>query len=91
MDDRITAMVAAGTLLSALLTGRTSADSAQDYWPAWRGPLASGVSPRGRPPLTWSETQNVKGKVPVPGPAADPNAPPPFHGGKKCLYGISPG
>ena len=65
--------------------------TAEDYWPAWRGPLASGVSPRGRPPLTWSETQNVKGKVPVPGPAADPNAPPPFHGGKKCLYGISPG
>lgn len=43
------------------------AGQAQDNWPAWRGPLGSGVSPTGNPPLTWSETQNVRWKVPVPG------------------------
>jgi outer membrane protein assembly factor BamB len=49
------------------LTATTHAESADDYWPAWRGPLASGVAPAGKPPLTWSETQNVKWKVSVPG------------------------
>jgi outer membrane protein assembly factor BamB len=67
MNDRITAVVAAGTLLSALLTGRTAADSPQDYWPAWRGPRACGVAPTAQPPLTWSESRNIKWKVPVPG------------------------
>lgn len=39
----------------------------EDNWPAWRGPLANGVAPRGNPPVTWSETNNVKWKVKVPG------------------------
>lgn len=26
------------------------AGRADDYWPMWRGPLASGVSPTGNPP-----------------------------------------
>ena len=67
MNDRITAVVAAGMLLAALLAGRTAADSARDYWPAWRGPLACGVSPTAQPPVTWSETRNVKRKVAIPG------------------------
>lgn len=54
-------------LILALLTGATHARSADDYWPAWRGPQASGVAPAGKPPLTWSETENIKWKVPVPG------------------------
>jgi len=29
-------------------------------WPAWRGPLASGVAPDAHPPTQWSETQNVQ-------------------------------
>jgi outer membrane protein assembly factor BamB len=36
-------------------------------WPQWRGPLASGVAPAGNPPSTWSETNNVKWKVKIPG------------------------
>lgn len=36
-------------------------------WPAWRGPLFNGVAPEARPPVEWSETKNVKWKVPVPG------------------------
>lgn len=38
-----------------------------DQWAQWRGPLASGVAPRGQPPVQWSEQQNVKWKVPIPG------------------------
>lgn len=37
-------------------------------WPWWRGPRRDGVAPAGPlPPLTWSETENVLWKVPVPG------------------------
>jgi outer membrane protein assembly factor BamB len=42
-------------------------DSNQDNWPHWRGPLATGASPSGNPPLNWSETQNIKWKVMIPG------------------------
>lgn len=59
--------LAVGILALTLRVGDIGAGPADDYWPAWRGPLASGVSPTGKPPLHWSETQNVKWKVPVPG------------------------
>ena len=44
------------------------ADSAGDkFWPQWRGPLGTGVGPQAEPPLTWSETNNIKWKLPLPG------------------------
>jgi len=44
------------------------ADSAPDrFWPQWRGPLATGVAPLADPPLTWSESSNIKWKTPIPG------------------------
>jgi outer membrane protein assembly factor BamB len=44
------------------------ADSAADrFWPQWRGPLATGFAPQADPPVTWSETSNVKWKTPIPG------------------------
>jgi outer membrane protein assembly factor BamB len=36
-------------------------------WPAWRGPLATGVAPQADPPTKWSETENIKWKVEIPG------------------------
>jgi len=36
-------------------------------WPQWRGPDGNGVAPAGSPPLVWSETENVRWKVAVPG------------------------
>src|SRR5437016_13384241 len=36
-------------------------------WPQWRGPLATGVAPQANPPITWSETKNVRWKVALPG------------------------
>jgi outer membrane protein assembly factor BamB len=38
-----------------------------DQWAGWRGPLASGVAPRGNPPATWSEQENVRWKTALPG------------------------
>lgn len=53
--------LAGGAILNA------AAQTAEDNWPAWRGPLDNGVSPRGNPPVSWSETNNVKWKVKIPG------------------------
>jgi len=41
--------------------------TASANWPAWRGPLQNGMAPQTDPPLEWSETQNVKWKVAIPG------------------------
>jgi outer membrane protein assembly factor BamB len=38
-----------------------------DNWHQWRGPLANGVAPHGKPPLKWDAMTNVKWKVPLPG------------------------
>jgi outer membrane protein assembly factor BamB len=60
-------------LLIAALVGLTSsfatmeAAEAKENWPQWRGPLASGVAPDANPPIKWSETENVKWKVKLPG------------------------
>ena len=37
------------------------------YWPQWRGPLATGVAPQANPPVEWSEGQNVRWKIALPG------------------------
>lgn len=37
------------------------------HWPQWRGPLLNGVAPSGDPPITWSETNNVRWKSSIPG------------------------
>ena len=36
-------------------------------WPQWRGPQYNGVSTSNKPPLSWSESENVRWKVEVPG------------------------
>jgi hypothetical protein len=38
-----------------------------DNWPQWRGPLANGVAPHANPPIHWSETNNMRWKIPLPG------------------------
>ena len=35
-------------------------------WPFWRGPSLNGVSAVGNPPVTWSESENIRWKVAVP-------------------------
>ncbi len=52
----------------ALLAGTSAyGQSADGYWPAWRGPDATGAAVKGNPPVTWSETENIKWKVKLPG------------------------
>src|SRR5438874_258376 len=44
-----------------------AAASPDQNWPQWRGPLQNGVAPSANPPVTWSETSNIKWKVKIPG------------------------
>jgi outer membrane protein assembly factor BamB len=54
-----------------LVNNNVFGDSADDYWLTWRGPGRNGVSPKGNPPLTWSETENIKWKVKLAGDASN--------------------
>ena len=45
----------------------TSSIAIAENWTHWRGPLGNGVSETAQPPTQWSETQNVKWKVEIPG------------------------
>ena len=63
-----------GALLAALLfvtAGPAPAGTKPldplDQWGQWRGPLSTGVAPRGEPPVERSETRNVRWKTPLPG------------------------
>lgn len=55
----------------ALLFGigitHATAAAAEQNWPQWRGPLGTGIAPSANPPITWSETNNIKWKVKIPG------------------------
>jgi outer membrane protein assembly factor BamB len=61
------AFTALAFALSGAVFGTGSAEEARDYWPQWRGPLGTGESPTAEPPIEWSEDENVRWKVALPG------------------------
>lgn len=61
------AIVISSLLLICLLTVDSYANAGHEYWPTWRGPDSTGAARSGNPPVTWSETENIKWKVEVPG------------------------
>jgi len=60
-------MVFSVILLSILVSVNAYSNSGSDYWSTWRGPDMTGAAKNANPPLTWSETENIKWKVEVPG------------------------
>lgn len=42
-------------------------DNSAGNWPAWRGAQGTGVASSGNPPVTWSETENIRWKTKLPG------------------------
>ena len=54
------------SLITATTTFANAADEQQN-WPQWRGPLGRGVAPNATPAREWSETNNIRWKVAVPG------------------------
>jgi outer membrane protein assembly factor BamB len=47
--------------------GKCAGTEVLRHWPQWRGPLANGVSPHAEPPVHWSETNNIRWKIQLPG------------------------
>lgn len=43
------------------------APSVEKNWHHWRGPFANGIAVYANPPTTWSEDENIRWKVPIPG------------------------
>jgi len=56
-----TGLLSAGVLLAALTASLPAAN-----WPAWRGPDQDGVTTESNLPLTWSTTENILWKTPLP-------------------------
>src|SRR5258706_11584869 len=57
----------AALLLVPVVYAANATSDANQFWPQWRGPLATGAAPLADPPLSWSETEHVKWKVKIPG------------------------
>lgn len=53
--------------LTVFTFGKVWGASDSRNWPAWRGPNYTGVSPNANPPVTWSESQNIKWKIKLTG------------------------
>ena len=53
-------------LLTLALFASTVASLAAETWPHWRGPSRDGVSTESNLPTTWSPTQNVAWRLPLP-------------------------
>jgi outer membrane protein assembly factor BamB len=55
------------TLLLLAFCRAVATAQAPNGWMQWRGPLANGVAPRANPPVHWSETNNIRWKIALPG------------------------
>lgn len=66
MKRRITVAIIAVTY-PLLGFATATAQGSLSGWPQWRGPLGTGVSPDADPPVTWSESDNLRFKVSVDG------------------------
>lgn len=64
----VTCVVTSLAVISGFDSSARAAEKSVPAWPGWRGgPMALGVSSEAGFPDTWSATQNVKWKVPIPG------------------------
>ncbi len=54
-------------LMPGVALNNVTASEYNNNWPTWRGPLFTGEAVKGSPPTVWSETDNVKWKIPIPG------------------------
>ncbi|MCO6439054.1 MAG: PQQ-like beta-propeller repeat protein [Phycisphaerae bacterium] len=53
--------------LVLILAGFAPAGETSPSWPQWRGPSGNGLAPSADPPVTWSESRNVRWKTALPG------------------------
>lgn len=50
-----------------LINANAQTQNAEKNWPQWRGPLATGAAIKANPPVSFSETKNLKWKTVLPG------------------------
>lgn len=68
MAGRIACVTAALLITSLAPVEHLLAQQSGDrFWAQWRGPFSTGVSRTATPPVEWSETKNIRWKVPIPG------------------------
>jgi len=67
MKPQVKMIFGAALLLLGVARTASAKGDADQYWPQWRGPSQTGVAPSADPPTTWSESENIKWKVSVPG------------------------
>lgn len=82
----MTTLAACVCILLVVLNVSAISFSASANWPTWRGPDTMGVSPDGTPPLTWSETENIKWKVALEGDGSNSS---PVIWGDKLFFQIA--
>ncbi len=60
-----------GLITMVFVTGSAGAvaavEDADENWPQWRGPRATGAAGSGSPPSEWAEDKNIRWKVAIPG------------------------
>ncbi|MXY27227.1 hypothetical protein F4Y59_03565, partial [Candidatus Poribacteria bacterium] len=67
MVKRIALLTICIFALAAIALIASQPDGFEKNWHHWRGPYATGVAVDANPPITWSETENVRWKIAVPG------------------------
>ena len=63
----ITRMWIPGLFIVLGLSGLAHAASQTLTWPTWRGQTPNGTAAECNPPISWSETENIKWKIKLPG------------------------
>lgn len=63
----VVAFVVGSLGASAMATLHGQESSQKGNWTQWRGPLGTGESPSAKPPVRWSETENLRWKTAIPG------------------------
>lgn len=67
MNRRIALLAPAAVAISFGIATIATANTVDEHWPRWRGPLGTGVSEVADPPISWSETENLRFKIEIPG------------------------
>ncbi len=60
-------LIVSGALCLAAMGANAWGQKSDENWGQWRGPHNNGTSLTATPPVTWSETKNIKWKVPIDG------------------------
>jgi outer membrane protein assembly factor BamB len=63
----VATLIATLAAFSITLHATAQQQSPEHNWGSWRGPLDTGEAPHASPPIKWSEQENIKWKVKLPG------------------------